>query len=150
MVNHSSTSVCLQQGKESSIFNTEVFLWLGITIVLVTSVLLDCALIYCEDKVNWIKKNLALLEALIKDHDQLLKEEGQLKLQARDFWCSEDLSQIHLWLTDGKESEWVKSTKEVAREANACITSYNNHNRGLIRGCTTAIFRLIPIIDIIC
>ena len=44
----------------------------------------------------------------------------------------------------------MKSTKEVAREANARITSYNNHSQGLIRGCTTAIFRLIPIIDIIC
>ncbi|KAJ1407092.1 P-loop containing nucleoside triphosphate hydrolase [Sesbania bispinosa] len=126
----------------------ELLFWFVIIVVLAVSLILDCLLIYYEDKVKSIEKKSKLLEALITDYDQLEKERGNLESVVRYLWDLEDLSGIHLQLSE-TENEWVKTTREVVNEAKSCVSEYNRQSRGLIRGCTTAIFRLIPIIVVL-
>ncbi|CAJ1950781.1 unnamed protein product [Sphenostylis stenocarpa] len=98
-------------------------------------------------KLKWIKREMKSLEPLTKDYDQLVEKGDKVESLARRFWDSEDLSGIHLQLSE-TEHEWLKSTRKLI-EAKECVTNYYKHSRGLVRGCTTAIMRLLPIIDVI-
>lgn len=124
----------------------DLSLWFAIVIPLGVSVTIDCVLLFHENKVKWIKREMKSLEALIKDYDQLVEKGDKVESLARRFWDSEDLSGIHLQLREA-EHEWVKSTREVIREAKECVTNYKKHSQEW--GCITASMISIPIIDVI-
>ncbi|XP_020967430.1 uncharacterized protein LOC110266765 [Arachis ipaensis] len=75
-------------------------------------------------------------------------EADKLRSRGREFWGSEDLSDINLWLSK-EESLWVNSTKTLVSDADACIKNYEKQSQTWIPGCFSAILRLIPIRDVL-
>ncbi|KAK7349299.1 hypothetical protein VNO77_06559 [Canavalia gladiata] len=149
MLNQSESCILLEQGKESNHVGTsEIVLWIVVIIGLVVSVILDCALVYYEEKIEWIERKRKSLEALIDDYDQLAGKRDKVESWARRFWDSEDLSGIYLQLSQA-EIEWITLARKLEKEAKECVTNYNKQSRGLLYGLTTAIPRLMPIIDVI-
>lgn len=142
------TLECHPQGKENYLSTIEIIFWLSIIVYLVFSLGLDIFLIYYEDKVKWIKRRLELLEALIKDYDKLVKKRNEVVSRVRSFWDSEDLSGIHLQLSEA-ENEWVESTREVVKEARGCVAKYYRQKPGSYLGPFTAILRAMPIVVVL-
>ncbi|XP_057735321.1 putative disease resistance RPP13-like protein 2 [Arachis stenosperma] len=147
MLNHSKTSDCIQPEEDNTSFYVKWILWLLIFGWFGISLWYDCWLKYYKGKVKWIENKLPFLEALKDDHYQLTEEADNLRSRGREFWGSEDLSEINLWLSK-EESLWVNSTETLVSDADACIKNYKKQSQTRIPGCFTAILRLISIRDV--
>ncbi|PNY08309.1 disease resistance protein [Trifolium pratense] len=133
---------------EFNLTNIEILFWVLLILYLGVSLTFNYLLIKYEAKVKLVKRKSKLLESLLEDHDQLGKKQEKVESRVRSFWDIDDLSQIHLQLTEAQD-QWIKSTREVVSKAEGCCSEYNKQSPGSFWGPITAIFRLMTIKDVL-
>ncbi|BFG24172.1 hypothetical protein CerSpe_104460 [Prunus speciosa] len=92
---------------------------------LLCSVARAIAFAYSNAKHKWIERESRLLEALLKDYDEVLRSEDQITRKASQFLDSDQLIQAGITLRlNETEQSWITNARKVVSEATWCLQSF--------------------------